>query len=88
MKPTGQHDEGVPRPDDGAVVGSACEGAGMRRVGAKGGVGDEDADGGGEAGGEGSEDGGGKTVEGEEILSEGGWVGRMDQVGEEEKAEA
>ncbi len=77
FKPTGQHGEGVPGPDDGAVVGSACEGAGMRRVGAKGGVGDEDADGGREAGGESSEDGGGETVEGEEMLGEGGGVGRM-----------
>jgi hypothetical protein len=49
----------------------------MRRVGAKGGVGDEDADGGREAGGESSEDGGGETVEGEEMLGEGGGVGRM-----------
>lgn len=60
------------------MVGCACEDAGMRRVGAKGGVGDEDADGGEEAREEGSEDGVGETVESGEMLGEGGWVGRMD----------
>ncbi len=78
FKPTGQHGEGVPGPDDGAVVGSACEDAGMRRVDAKGGVGDKNADGGEEAGGESSENGGGETFEGEKMLGEGCGVGRMD----------
>lgn len=50
----------------------------MRWVGAKGGVCDEDADGGEETGGESSEDGVGETVEGEEMLGEGSRVGRMD----------
>ena len=78
LKAFGEHGEGVPGPDDGAVVGACCEVLPVRSVEAEGWIGDEDADGGEEAGWECKEDGGAKGVDRLKVLGHGYSVGRVD----------
>lgn len=73
----GQHGE-LPGPDDGAVVGGGGPIGGVDGLDAVGRVGDEDADGGEQPGGEGAADVGGRLVE------EGGELGLVRGVEEEE----
>lgn len=84
----GEHGEGIPGPDDGAVVFACCTCSSVRGIGAVGRVGDEDANRCGETGGECTEDGAGDGVERLEMSGDAGGVGRVDQVREQQKAEA